>query len=194
MEDNQLILMAIRPIGFAPGWLHKDGYRLQAESFPLSRYTVGMYPPIVSTAQVRALIRELTVAGRPPSGAALRRELKSRFGASGGVSRIYRILAADRAPASLEPEAGEFEALKRELALMRERAERAEASEADQQSHWMMEVDRLRMRLQALGPETAQGRRDIAAATLLRHQLQAAELRAARLEEQVIALLRRQPQ
>jgi hypothetical protein len=152
-----------------------------------------MYPPRVSTAQVQAVIRELTVEAMLPAGAALRRELHLRFGARCGVARIYRILAAERRRLAPVAKIGSFEDLQRELAAMRDRAERAEAREEAHQSRWAAEVDRLRMRLQALESETTQVRRDRGAITLLRHQLQAAEQRAAAFEEQVIALQRREP-
>jgi hypothetical protein len=148
-----------------------------------------MYPPRVLTDEVQAVIRELTVGTTLPAGAAVRRALEARFGARGGVARIYRILADERRRLTPVPESGSVEALQRELAMMGERAERSEAREEAHQTHWAGEVDRLRMKLVALEPQTIQGRRDREGIELLRHQLQAADQRAARLEEQLMAVL-----
>ena len=135
------------------------------------------------------MIRELTVGSTVPTGAAVRRALESRFGARGGVARIYRILAEARRRLTPVPEPGSVESLQRELAAMRERAQRAEAREEAHQSHWAEEVDRLRMKLLALEPQALQGRRDREGTELLRHQLHAVEQRAARLEEQLMSAL-----
>ncbi len=89
------------------------------------------------------------------------------------------------APKSSAP----LEALQRDLAAMRERAERAEVREEAHQTHWGMEIDRLRMKLQSLEPQAIQGRRDREGTELLRHQLRAAEQRIAELEEQLMAVL-----
>ena len=148
-----------------------------------------MHPIRVSTAEVQAVIRELTMGSVLPAGAAVRRALHARFGSRGGVARIYRILAAEQERLRPVVEPGSLEALTRELAAMRERAERAEAREEAHQSHWAEEVDRLRMKLLALEPQATQGRRDREGTELLRHQLRAAEQRAADLEERLIALL-----
>lgn len=159
----------------------------EAESFPLVRYTAAMHPPRVSNAEVRAVIRELMVGKTLPSGAAVRATLDARFGSRGGVARIYRLLADERRRLTPPPEAGSVEALQRELQSMRERAERAEDRERAHQTHWAGEVDRLRMKIQALEPH--HGRMSGEGSDLLRHQLHAAEQRAARLEEQLMAAL-----
>jgi len=144
----------------------------------------------VGTAKVQAVIRELTVGSTLPAGAAVRRALESRFGARGGVARIYRILADERRRLMPVAAPDSVEALQRELAAMRGRAERAETREKAHQTHWAGEVDRLRMKLLALEPDAIQGRRDRDGTVLLRHQLYAAEQRAARLEEQLMAVER----
>ena len=146
-----------------------------------------MHPPRVSNAEVRAVIRELMVGKILPSGAAVRAALNARFGSRGGVERIYRLLADERQRLTPMPEPGSVEALQRELQAMRERAERAEHREQVHQTHWAEEVDRLR--IQALGPLAHQGRMAGEGSDLLRHQLHAAEQRAARLEEQLMAAL-----
>jgi hypothetical protein len=145
--------------------------------------------PRIRTVEVQTVIRELTVGSTLPAGAVVRRALESRFGARGGVARIYRILGDERRRLIPVAEPGSVEVLQRELAAMRERAERAEVREEAHQSHWAGEVDRLRMKLQALEPQSIQGRRDREGTELLRHQLRAAEQRAARLEEQLLAVL-----
>lgn len=159
----------------------------EAESFPFVGYTGTVYPPKVSSAEVRVVIRELMVGKTLPSGAALRAALAARFGSRGGVARIYRLLAEERQRLMPIPEPGSVEALQREVQALRERAERAEHREEAHQSHWAEEVDRLRM--QVLGPLALQGRMASAGSDLLRHQLHAAEQRAARLEEQLMAAL-----
>ena len=145
-----------------------------------------MYPPRVSDIEVRALIRELTVESALPAGAAVRRALESRFGSRGGVARIYRLLAEEGRQLTSQPAPGSVEALQRELQAMRDRAERAEQREEAHQSRWAEEVDRLRRQVAALEPLAQQA--DIARSSneLLRRQLQAAELRAAQLEAQLM--------
>ena len=161
----------------------------EAESFPLVRYTAAMHPPRVSNAEVRAVIRELMVGKTLPSGAAVRATLDARCGSRGGVARIYRLLADERRRLTPPPEPGSVEALQHELQAMRERAERAEDRERAHQTHWAEEVDRLRMKVQALEPLARYGRLSGEGSDLLRHQLHAAEQRAAQLEEQLLAAL-----
>ena len=161
----------------------------KAESFPLMRYTHAMYPPKVSNAEVRVVMRELMVGKTLPSGATLRAALAARFGSRGGVVRMYRLLAEERQRLTPVPEPDSVEALQREVQALRERAERAEHREEAHQTHWAEEVDRLRMQAQALGPLAHQGRMAGEGSDLLRHQLHAAEQRAARLEEQLMAAL-----
>jgi hypothetical protein len=162
---------------------------LEAESFPLVRYTAGMHPPRVSNAEVRAVIRELTVEKILPAGAAVRRALESRFGSRGGVARIYRLLAEEGIRLTPPPEGGSVEALRGELHAMRERAERAEEREEAHQTRWAEEIDRLRLKVLGLEPLAHQARIVRDTNELLRHQLQAAELRAAQLETQLLASL-----
>ena len=135
------------------------------------------------------MIQELRVGKTLPSGVAVRATLEARFGSRGGVARIYRLLADERRRLTPPPEPGSVEALQRELQTMRERAERAEDRERAHQTHWAQEVDRLRMKLQALEPHARHGRMTGEGSDLLRHQLHAAEQRAARLEEQLMAAL-----
>jgi len=148
-----------------------------------------MHPPRVSNAEVRAVIRELMVGKTLPSGAAVRATLDARFGSRGGVARVYRLLADERRRLTPLPEPGSVEALQRELQALRERAERAEDREMAHQTHWAQEVDRLRMKVQAFEPLAHHGRMTGEGSDLLRHQLRAAEQRAARLEEQLMAVV-----
>jgi hypothetical protein len=146
-----------------------------------------MHPPRVSDAEVRAVIRELTVDKTLPAGAAVRRALESCFGSRGGVARIYRLLVEEGVRPIPPPEPGSVEALRGELQGMRERAERAEEREEAHQTRWAEEIDRLRLKVAALEPAAHQARIVRDTNELLRHQLQAAELRAAQLEAQLMA-------
>lgn len=108
-----------------------------------------MYPVTVTDATVRDVIRGLRREGRWPSGAALRAELARRYGARGGTSRIYRLLAELRAAEDTPDRQAA------ELVEMRARAERAEAREVSHQARWMREIDQLRQEL-ALAQREAQ--------------------------------------
>ena len=190
MRDSDLILLRIvqKTSQYKP---HLGAFgliaRLEAESFPLVRYTAAMHPPRVSDAEVRAVIRELTVENIPPAGAAVRRALELRFGSRGGVTRIYRLLAQEGVRLTPPPNPSSASALQRELQAMRHRAERAEHREVAHQTRWAEEVDRLRRQVAALEPVAQQARIGRDTNELLRHQLQAAELRAAHLEAQLMA-------
>jgi hypothetical protein len=188
MRDSELISLRIvhKKTSYKP---HLVAFtvpgHLEAESFPLVRYTAAMHPPRVSDAEVRAVIRELTVDKTLPAGAAVRRSLESRFGSRGGVARIYRLLAEELVRFTSPPSPSSAEMLERDLQAMTERAQRAEAREEAHQTHWAAEIDRLRMKVQTLEPLAQRGRMALEGGDLLRHQLHAAEQRAARLEEQL---------
>jgi hypothetical protein len=147
-----------------------------------------MYPPRVSDALVLDVIRELTQGMRLPSGASVRAVLHARFGSRGGVTRIYRLLTQQRQRLIAQPEAGSIEDLLTQLERMRERAERAEAREEAHQLRWAQEVDVLRRQLAELEPTVRYDSGAREAALLLRHQLRAAEMRAADLERQLFEL------
>jgi len=151
-----------------------------------------MHPPRVSDAEVRAVIRELTVDKNLPAGAAVRRALESRFGSRGGVARIYRLLAEEGVRLTPPPNLSSVEALQRELEALRQRAERAEDREEAHQTRWAEEVDRLRLKVAALEPVAQQARASQESNELLRRQLQAAALRAAMLEQQLYRLTQRE--
>jgi len=85
-------------------------------------------------------------------------------------------------PADIDPaDASQIAALRTQLELAREREE-------SHQSRWAAEIDRLRLRLAALEPLAAEAAQLRQANTLLRHQLQAAELRISQLEQQLIMM------
>src|ERR1019366_7286745 len=105
----------------------------------------------------------------------------------GGVTRIYRPLAEEGVRLTPPPNPSSAEALQRELQAMRSRAERAEHREEAHQTRWAEEIDRLRRQVEALEPVAHQARIVRDTNELLRHQLQAAQLRAARLEAQLMA-------
>ena len=142
-----------------------------------------MYPPQASDAQVRALIRELTVDGVAPAGAALRAALADRFGTRGGVARIYRLLADERRKMSGGAQVQASDALTLELARAAERAARAEAREEAHQVRWAREVDTLRQRVAELEPLATEARSSQEVIQALRRELRAAELRLAALEK-----------
>ena len=145
-----------------------------------------MYPPHVTDDDVRTLISELAVGERLPSGALLRAVLKQRFGSPGGVTRIYRLLSHARSRNSVVRKIEAPEVLERELQKMRERAERAEQREEAHQTRWAVEVDQLRLQVEAFKPLAQQARQALDSVGLLRRQLQAAEARVAMLEQQLI--------
>jgi hypothetical protein len=132
------------------------------------------------------VIDELSLEECLPSGALLRAVLKERFGSPGGVSRIYRLLSEARRkqtpPRALEA----AEVLERDLKVMRERAERSERREEAHQARWAVEVDQLRQKVGTYEPLVLQARAALESVGLMRRQLQAAEVRIAVLEQQLL--------
>jgi hypothetical protein len=159
---------------------------VKRKAFRLGGTLGRMYPPHVTDTDIRALISELAVGERLPSGALLRAVLKQRFGSPGGVTRIYRLLSNARSKRSVVRKEVAAEVLERELQAMRERAERAEEREETHQSRWATEVDQLRLQVEAFKPLAQQARQALDSVGLLRRQLQAAEARVATLEQQLI--------
>jgi polyhydroxyalkanoate synthesis regulator phasin len=161
---------------------------IQAESFPLGEYTTAMYPPHVSDQEIKHVIRELTVEERLPSGAQLRAVLRARFGSRGGVSRIYRLLANARVVQKrvVPSEPGDVGKLEREVESLRKAVQLAEYREQAHQSRWAMEVDRLRQQVAGLEPLALKTKAAMDTAELLRHQLHAAHVRIAALEQEVL--------
>jgi hypothetical protein len=145
-----------------------------------------MYPPHVSDLTIRTLIKELTEGDRLPSGAALRATLRKRHGCSGGVTRIYRLLAQARPKPTPPAAAIEQQKLEHELHSLRQSAQLAEHREQVHQTRWAMEVDQLRQKVTALEPLAAQATRALENAELLRRQLYAAHVRIAALEQELL--------
>ena len=144
-----------------------------------------MYPAHVSDLTVRSLIKELTQGECLPSGAALRAALRQRYGSSGGVTRIYRLLAQAR-PKPVSPAAVDRAKLESELRSLRHSAQLAEHREQVHQTRWAQEVDQLRQRVTVLEPLAVQATRALENAELLRRQLYAAHVRIAALEQELL--------
>ena len=157
-------------------------------------YIAAMYPPRVTDAEVRTMIRKLTVGNTLPSGATIRKALNERFKSRGGVARIYRLLADERSRLTPPPAPGSIEDLQHEVQELRAKLARAQEREDAHQMRWAAEVDQLRMQLAALEPLGQQRRAAGESDELLRRQLQAAERRAAALEQQLYELTRREVQ
>ncbi len=109
-----------------------------------------MRPPLLTEDSIRAAIRELAGSGERVTGVAVRNLLAARYGARGGVARIYRLVhEAQRGAArpvvipngGLRPMSDES----REAAIAR--ADLAEERERVHQERWARETDLLRMRL-----------------------------------------------
>lgn len=103
--------------------------------------------------QIVGVIRELDARGDRVSGAAVRAELARRFGARGGVARVYRLLHAQRQGFRHEESANLAErvrVLEAQLAAMTERAERAEYRELVHQDRAAIEIHNLREKLRQL--------------------------------------------
>ena len=120
-----------------------------------------------------------------PSGAALRAVLRQRHGSTGGVTRIYRLLAQAR-PKLVSPAAADNAKLETKVRSLRHSAQLAEHREQVHQTRWAQEVDQLRQRVVALEPLAAQATRALETAELLRRQLYAAHVRIAALEQELL--------
>ncbi|MBS0374213.1 MAG: hypothetical protein JSR73_06505 [Proteobacteria bacterium] len=107
-----------------------------------------MRPPLLSDEAIRAAIRELEAGERRVTGVAIRRLLADRYGARGGVSRVYRLMheASRRgtSPLPRAPARGPVDE-SREAAVAR--ADLAEERERVHQARWARETDELRGRL-----------------------------------------------
>ncbi len=110
-------------------------------------------PPARSDADLAALIAELSARGGKPTGTALRRELKSRFGTRCGTQRIYRLLNSPSSPAASDTRQEPSEriaalAAERDAALAR--AELSEFRERAHQDKWANEIHDLRQEVARL--------------------------------------------
>jgi hypothetical protein len=147
-----------------------------------------MYPPKVEDQQIKGVIRELTVDGRPPSGAAVRVALASRYGSRGGVTRIYRLLANERerqGGTTLSPVG--LGLLEQENRNLRELLQHQRQREDAHQAHWNREVGQLRERVRVLEALVQQA---VAAGDLsetLKREVEGAEIRSGQLEVQLRA-------
>jgi hypothetical protein len=145
-----------------------------------------MRPPLLSDAVIRAAIRELAATQQRVTGVAVRALLTARYGARGGVARIYRFVNDARANARPKTvaQAGALDAVtsseSREAAIAR--ADLAEHRERTHQERWARETDALRLRLAA----AEQAVRDVEIAkqrvTELTRALSSAQARIANLE------------
>jgi hypothetical protein len=142
-----------------------------------------MYPPKITDERIRSVIRELAATGKLPSGAALRTELATRYGSRGGVSRIYRLLAAET-QGTLKPAPGQIASrlLEQEVRNLRESLNQARQREDAQQVYWRREIGQLRDRVQALEPLLRQAAAVGEVTDPLRREAQATEVRAGQLD------------
>jgi hypothetical protein len=145
-----------------------------------------MHPPKVEDPEVQALIRELTVGGALPSGAAVRAELARRYGSRGGVTRMYRLLAAERAQhgSSALSSIG-VRLLEQENRNLRELLRQQRQREDAHQAHWNRQVGELRERVRALEALVQQAVFSGDVPEALRKEVQATEIRGGQLEVQI---------
>jgi hypothetical protein len=112
---------------------------------------VPLRPPLLSEESIRAAIRELAASDERLTGVAVRRLLAARYGARGGVARIYRLVheaqRARRGPDVPRPGGRIASDESREAAIAR--ADLAEERERVHQRRWARETDALRTRLAA---------------------------------------------
>ena len=109
--------------------------------------------------RIRTTCRELIAGGGRVTGRALRRELRSRFGAVGRTARVFQIWREELAPPAPAPNPSlsheeadlpmRLQAAQAVAAEHLARAELAEFREQAHQAHWAMEIDRLREQLRA---------------------------------------------
>jgi hypothetical protein len=145
-----------------------------------------MYPPKVTDEQVQRVIRELGARGELPSGNAVREALAEQYRSRGGVARIYRLLAGERARLGRTPlspvGAGLLEVENRNL---REQLKQAREREDAHQVYWSREVGQLRERVRTL--ETLVNQAAVAGEVTeaLRREVQGADTRAGQLDVQI---------
>ena len=144
-----------------------------------------MRPPILTEQSIRAAIRELAASGERITGVAVRKLLAARYGARGGVARVYRLIeearAGDRGRSEREGATRSTSEESREAAIGR--ADLAEHRERTHQERWARETDALRARLAAAeqaARDAEVARRRVAE---LSRALASAQARIAHLEE-----------
>jgi hypothetical protein len=113
----------------------------------------------LSDERIRATCRELVKKHGSVSGRQLCEELRSRFGAVGKTTRVFRIWREEcqkpaaaniKLPADLVLLQRRVEAAEAVAAENLKRAELAEFRERAHQDHWAVEIDRLRQEVAAL--------------------------------------------
>ncbi len=113
-------------------------------------------PQQVSDEAIIAIIEELRLPHRSPSGVAVREQLWARFGIRAGTQRVYRLL---KAPPPLPPPIDPSAAARQIAELTRQRdealrrAELAEYRERATQDRTATQIDTLRQRLKRLGAD-----------------------------------------
>jgi hypothetical protein len=151
-----------------------------------------MRPPLLSEESIRAAIRELDASGERVTGVAVRSLLAARYGARGGVARIYRLVhEAERAPRGAAPPRPGVRVASdetRETAVAR--ADLAEERERVHQQRWARETDALRTRLAAAEQAAREGELARLRLAELGRALASAQARIAVLER---ALAEREP-
>lgn len=151
-----------------------------------------MRPPLLTDESIRAAIREVAASGERVTGVAVRSLLATRYGARGGVARIYRLVhEAERAPrgATVVPTGARIASDEsREAAIAR--ADLAEERERVHQQRWARETDALRSRLLAAEQAVRDGEAARLRLTDLGRALASAQARIAALER---ALAERTP-
>ena len=103
--------------------------------------------------QIDEVIESLNTGVGRVSGSAVRAELARRYGARGGVTRIYRLLGAARGEAQSAEGQSMLERIRQleaERDALRERAERAEHREVAHQDRAAVEIHNLREKLREL--------------------------------------------
>jgi hypothetical protein len=146
-------------------------------------------PPILTEQAIRAAVRELGARGRRVTGVAVRRLLAERYGARGGVSRVYRLLdevrgeERDRMTARSQETRASASGEAREAAIAR--ADLAEHRERVHQERWARETDSLRARVAAAEQAARDSEALARRVAELAQALASAQARIAQLERQL---------
>jgi len=145
---------------------------------------------VLTEGQIRNVCREIMAARGNVSARALKNELRTRYGAVGRASRVFKIwqevcaipaieVAAASVPATEVPK--ELNDLRRRVVISEKaaaenlaRAERAELREQAHQDYWALEIDRLRQALAVQANRDAEIRKLRAQVTRLTAELSAA--------------------
>ena len=133
---------------------------------------------------IRTTYRELLATQPNVTGRALRRELRTRFGAVGKTARIFQIWreesqaaqpsANSQLPEDLAELQNRLQAAETAAAENKLRAERAEYREQAHQDHWALKIDELREQLRAQSQQSQEIRTQQERVFRLSAELQAA--------------------